>query len=74
MKHEATIKLLLATMHEDWMDDADKAELENMIMSRFGDELSNSIDERIANGYSVETQVELFKLYVPLFMARGMRQ
>lgn len=56
MKHEQLVKRILTELHEQWMDDFDKAEFDAEIMRLFGAQLDSDIDNGIANGYTEEQQ------------------
>ena len=59
MKHIAVIRPLLDAMHESWMSEEDKAEIEREVVRQFGDELDRAIDQGISNGYTPEKQAAL---------------
>lgn len=59
MKHEAAVRNVLATMHEPWMNDSDKAEFDAIMIDRFGEQLDASIETGVSNGYTPERQMEI---------------
>lgn len=64
LKHKEAIESLFAMFYESWMDDDDKREFVQMLLSKTGmtlDDLDNSIEEGIKNGYTIQEQLEAAK-------------
>jgi hypothetical protein len=61
MKHEQTIRRLIAELHQPWMNDADKSEFDAMMIEKFGDKLDADIEAGIANGYTIDQQAEIVR-------------
>lgn len=59
MKHIKTIKEILDSLHDDWMDDDDKQMFYAEMIVMFGVRLNNDIDEGIQKVVPVEKQKEL---------------
>lgn len=59
MKHIKTIKEILNSLHDDWMDDDDKQMFYAEMIVMFGVRLNNDIDEGIQKVVPVEKQKEL---------------
>jgi hypothetical protein len=56
MKHEKTIKRILAELHKPWMDESDKEQFDAEMIRQFGKQLDADIETGIANGYTAEQQ------------------
>ena len=56
MKHEATIRRIIATMHESWMTESDKLAFEDDLLAIFGEQLGSDIEKGIQAGHSPEQQ------------------
>ena len=59
MKHNSTIRKFVASLHESWMNDADKAAFDAEVIGKFGAQLDQAIDQGISNGYSEKQQLDL---------------
>jgi len=66
MKHEETIRNILAALHQPWMDEEDKREFDEKMLALHGAEMDARLDEGIKNGYSLEQQKSLALAIIPL--------
>lgn len=58
MKHATLWQSILSELHEDWMDDADKAFFDKSLTEQYGAEFDANIDAGLANGFTIEQQKE----------------
>ncbi len=59
-KYATEVKKILSFMHLPWMDDEDKIEVEKQYLKAMGqtiESLSDSIEDGVKAGYSVEVQL-----------------
>lgn len=76
MKYEKEIRVTLAEFHEDWMDEIDKKDFIDRIIKENNinlQTLSESLEEDVLNGYSLEHQLNLIKIILQPTMKNTLR-
>jgi hypothetical protein len=65
MKYESFFREIIAPMRARWMSDADYEEFVQIMIAREGAAMDIAIDQGVANGYSVEQQLEIVRKNSP---------
>ena len=64
LKHQKAIEQIITELHESWMNEVEKKELNKIVLKLYGKKFDDDIEAGVRSGHSVESQIEIAKEFL----------